>query len=263
MSRCKRQCSSGKQKADLAQLPPTLRWPVLFKLPRCILLIRFLILPCSFAESTLNYTEQKKALRGLVQAFLVTFNDLSIETWLMHGTLLGWWWNKQILPWDSDIDVQVSETSMFFLAAYYNMSVFYHRMPGKPKGREYLLEVNPHYQNRGQTDKLNVIDARWIDMESGLFIDITTVRYNMTHPAGEGMMSCKDGHEFRDTYLFPLRSALFEGVRTKIPYRYRELLVGEYGEKALSLTEFKNHRFDDDQMEWIPVTEEMKSRADL
>lgn len=86
---------------------------------------------------------------------------------------------------------------MHMLASYYNMSTFHYRTPRMPEGRDYLLEVNPNYINREQTDKLNVIDARWIDTESGMFIDITTVRYNLTHPAGEGILSCKDGHEFR------------------------------------------------------------------
>ncbi len=71
------------------------------------------------------------------------------------------------MPWDSDIDVQVSEASMFYLAAYYNMSVFHYMTPRIPEGRDYMLEVNPNYKNREQTDKLNVIDARWIDTESG------------------------------------------------------------------------------------------------
>lgn len=60
-----------------------------------------------------------------------------------------------------------------------------------------MLEINPHYINPAQTDKLNVIDARWIDTENGLFIDITTARYNHSHPAGPGMLICKDGHEYR------------------------------------------------------------------
>jgi len=135
----------------------------------------------------------------------------------MHGTLLGWWWNRkvgaatslqrleskltssvsQILPWDSDSDVQVSEPSMHYLAAYYNMTVFHYKTPRIPEGRDYMLEINPYYVNREQTDKLNVIDARWVDTDTGLFIDITTARYNLTHPAGEGMLSCKDGHEYR------------------------------------------------------------------
>jgi hypothetical protein len=93
--------------------------------------------------------------------------------------------------------MQVAEESMHFLAAYYNMSVFHYKTPRIPNGRDYMLEINPHYKIRDQSDGLNVIDARWIDTETGLFIDITTVRKNYTHPAGPSILSCKDGHEFR------------------------------------------------------------------
>jgi phosphorylcholine metabolism protein LicD len=42
----------------------------------------------------------------------------------------------------------------------------------------------------------------------------------------------------QDTYLYPLRETTFEGVTAKIPYKYRDFLAGEYGEKALSNTEY-------------------------
>ncbi|CCC10359.1 hypothetical protein SMACR_02931 [Sordaria macrospora] len=159
-----------------------------------------------FAEKALGYQEQKAALKNLVRTFLETMRDLGIETWLMHGSLLGWWWNKQIMPWDSDVDVQVTEPSMYFLATYYNMSVFHYKTPRLPAGRNYMLEVNPNFSNGDQSDWRNVIDARWIDTESGLFIDITTARYNLTHPEGQGMMSCKDGHEFRVAIAISVKS---------------------------------------------------------
>lgn len=139
----------------------------------------------------------RHALKVLLQTYLATCRDLGIETWLMHGTLLGWWWNKQILPWDTDADVMVSEPSIYRLAANYNMTTYHYRYPAIPKGRSFQLEVNPHYTTRGEDDKLNVVDARWIDMENGLFIDITTARYDMEHPNGAGVLTCKDGHEFR------------------------------------------------------------------
>lgn len=91
----------------------------------------------------------------------------------------------------------VTESSIYYLAAYYNMTTFWFKTPGYKQGKNYLLEINPNYENREQTDVHNHIDARWIDTETGLFIDITAARYNLTHPQGEGMMSCKDGHEFR------------------------------------------------------------------
>ena len=129
--------------------------------------------------------------------------DLGAETWIIHGTLLGWWWNRkvrpdalslplpgikqlQILPWDSDIDVQMTNTTVHFLASYYNMTI--HNF----KKRNYLLEVNPKYTDNSYEDYLNVIDARWIDTETGLFIDITAVR---PRPGKKNVLCSKDQHE--------------------------------------------------------------------
>jgi len=50
-----------------------------------------------FATQELSYNERKLALKNLVQTYLATFADLGVETWLMHGSLLGWWWNKKVL----------------------------------------------------------------------------------------------------------------------------------------------------------------------
>ena len=104
----------------------------------------------------------------------------------------------QILPWDSDIDVQMTVETLSFLASYYNMSVFHHHLPHIPEGRDYLFEINPGFATEGPFDKLNMIDARWIDMETGLFIDITTVRPNHTARAlgVEGALMCKDKHKY-------------------------------------------------------------------
>jgi phosphorylcholine metabolism protein LicD len=176
-------------------------------------------------------------------------HDIGAETWIMHGSLLGWWWNRKIMPWDSDVDVQMSESSMDYLARYYNMTVNHYRLPGLPQGRDYMLEVNPHYLNGSITDWLNVIDARWIDTESGLFIDITTLRRNETH---DGNMYCKDRHHYRTKDIFPLRESNFEGTPVKIPYAYAELLEEEYGPKCLTQKHFENHYFDTEKMEWIP-----------
>ncbi|TVY84449.1 Protein MNN4 [Lachnellula suecica] len=210
-----------------------------------------------FADHQLGYRERKQALSNLIQTYLATMADVGVETWLMHGTLLGWWWNRKILPWDSDSDVQVSESSMHYLASYYNMTVFHYKTPRIPEGRDYMMEINPHYENREQTDKLNVIDARWVDTSSGLFIDITTARYNWTHPAGDGMLSCKDGHEYRDSYIFPLRETFFEGTPAKIPFAYKEILEAEYKQKALTQVDFEGHHFDEDKLEWIPVPKKL------
>jgi hypothetical protein len=103
---------------------------------------------------------------------------------------------RQILPWDTDIDVQLSEPGIHFLADYYNMTEHHFNLPGVSGGRTYLLEVNPHYAVRTTADVLNRIDARWIDTSSGLFIDITTVRADdeRRNKGRPGALICKDTH---------------------------------------------------------------------
>ncbi|OCK76070.1 hypothetical protein K432DRAFT_272905, partial [Lepidopterella palustris CBS 459.81] len=208
-----------------------------------------------FADKILTYDERRVHLTALMQTYLSTMNDIGAETWIMHGSLLGWWWNRKIMPWDSDVDVQMSFRSMKFLADYYNMTVHHYKLPNISNGRNYMLEVNPHYKNDSIADRLNVIDARWIDTETGLFIDITTLRKN--HTAEEmglqGVMMCKDRHHYLEKDIFPLRDSVFENMPVKIPYAYSALLEEEYGAKSLTQTDFENHHFDPEKMEWIPV----------
>ena len=79
------------------------------------------------------------------------------------------------------------------------MTEHHFNVPGVDGGRTYVLEVNPNYVIRSTADKSNVIDARWIDMNTGLFIDITALRQDdgkrrVNHVAGA--MMCKDGHVY-------------------------------------------------------------------
>ena len=121
-------------------------------------------------------------------------------------------------------------------------------------GRDYLLEVNPHYLNASTSDWLNVIDARWIDTESGLFIDITTLRVDRDEkPNGDvPNMYCKDKHRYKYKDIFPLRQSEFEATPVKVPYAYSELLEAEYGPKSLTNKNFANHVFSEQQQIWIP-----------
>ncbi|KAL7939788.1 mannosylphosphorylation protein [Trichoderma chlorosporum] len=208
-----------------------------------------------FSHDILEDPEQREAIKVLVQTYLATFRDLGIQTWLMHGTLLGWWWGKKVMPWDYDADVQITEADMYLLAAYHNMTVYYYKYGTMDKGRFFQLEVNPYFVHRDQDDTSNVIDARWIDMQNGLYIDITAARYALNHEQGEGVLYDKYGHEYRDTYVFPLRDTTFEGVPCKIPYRYEEMLQAEYGRKSLTRTEYHGYTFDNETRTWVPMEE--------
>lgn len=167
-----------------------------------------------FADRPLNYDEKRIHLTALIQTYLSTMNDIGAETWIMHGSLLGWFWNRKVMPWDSDIDVQMTEKSMEHLANYYNMTMHHFKLPGIPEGRDYMLEINPNWKNGSIADSLNMIDGRWVDTDTGLFIDITTLRPNLTAQAEghEGYMMCKDRHHYNFTDIFPLRGRVSEYI---------------------------------------------------
>ncbi|KIX04552.1 uncharacterized protein Z518_05422 [Rhinocladiella mackenziei CBS 650.93] len=215
-----------------------------------------------FAANQLGKEDRLPHLTALMQTFLATMADIGAETWIMHGTLLGWWWNQKILPWDSDIDVQVSEPTIAFLAKYYNMTEYHFKLPGVKNGRTYLMEINPHFTIRDVEDKLNVIDARWIDTQTGLFIDISTVRANDTARAEgiQGALMCKDKHKYLEQDIFPLRDSFFEGIHVKIPFEYASLLEEEYGRKALTLTTYERHKFNQTSKLWEPIQDTASPR---
>ena len=49
-----------------------------------------------FTDHVLPYEEQKSNLTLLMQSYLASMADLGAETWIIHGTLLGWWWNRKV-----------------------------------------------------------------------------------------------------------------------------------------------------------------------
>ncbi|QPC63392.1 hypothetical protein HYE67_005623 [Fusarium culmorum] len=206
-----------------------------------------------YFDEALEPAAQNARIKVLMQTYLATFRDLGVQTWLMHGSLLGWWWGKKVMPWDLDADVSVTEADMYLLSTYYNMTIYYYQYDGCPGGCFFQLEINPAFKHRGRDDWMNVIDARWVDMQTGLFIDITAARYDPGHQMGEGVMYDKHDHEFKDKYIFPLLDTTFEGVPAKIPYRYEEMLTSEYGLAAVANTEYNGYRFDTQRMQWIPV----------
>ncbi|CAG8262647.1 unnamed protein product [Penicillium salamii] len=158
----------------------------------------------------------------------------------------------QIFPWDNDLDVQISEATIHFLADYYNMTEHHFDIPNVKGGRTYMLEINPNYVVKSEEDTLNKIDARWIDMSSGLFIDITAVRKDeeKRSQGNPEALTCKDKHHYDESDIFPLRESLFEGVTVKIPYAYTYLLEEEYSAKALTRTSFYGHTFNEQTKIW-------------
>ncbi|KAI1809324.1 LicD family-domain-containing protein [Poronia punctata] len=202
-----------------------------------------------YFQGKVPYEDHRPVLRHLIRSYLTAFREIGAETWLAHGSLLGWWWNGHIMPWDYDLDVQVSVATLRFLSERYNQSI--HEYNTKIK-KTYLLDINPHYDDMTKGNGANIIDARWIDTSNGMFIDITGLRErDLEH--SPGVWSCKNNHRYRTTELWPLRRTEFEGVEAWIPYAFDKVLVDEYGPRCLVVTEWAGHRWNPELREWIKV----------
>jgi hypothetical protein len=56
----------------------------------------------SFADQPLPDDQVTPHLSALIQTYLSTMSSIGAETWIMHGTLLSWWWNQKVsssCPW--------------------------------------------------------------------------------------------------------------------------------------------------------------------
>ncbi|TVY52295.1 Protein MNN4 [Lachnellula cervina] len=215
-----------------------------------------------FNGEEVTYDERVDTLQHLVRSYLSVFREKNIETWIAHGTLLGWWWNGKIMPWDWDLDVQVSASTLTWLGENLNMTTHNYtsvKEDGTSETREYLLDINPNIVERIRGDGQNVIDARWIDVHNGLFIDITGLAE--TNPSTQpGIWSCKNFHRYRTRDLYPLRETVFENVPALVPYSFDRILTEEYSARALTKTMHEGHRWMPEQKEWIKLEQQQLDR---
>jgi hypothetical protein len=182
------------------------------------------------------------SMTPLIQSYLHAMASLGIETWLAHGTLLGWYWGKRVLPWDNDGDAHISVESLETIVNHgHNMSV-YERYPEGPQPHtgQYLLDINPHWKDQrvgSPWQDENRIDARFVDMSNGAFIDVTAVTTVVSHRCT--FLVSRDGHRYPYDSVFPLQLSSFEDMAAYVPSQPERLLREEYGQEALEREVFR------------------------
>ncbi|OAR00025.1 hypothetical protein LLEC1_00476 [Akanthomyces lecanii] len=221
-----------------------------------------------YFKGEVAYNERLAMLRSLIRSYLETMQAEGVETWLAHGTLLGWWWNAQVMPWDYDLDVQVSITTMEWLAANLNGTEHTHATSREFEvplidaslNRTYLLDINPHYTDLASGGGENIIDGRWIDTDTGMFVDITVLRERPFQQV-PGVWSCKNGHQYEAQDLWPLRVTEFEGTEARIPHSVEKILGKEYHLRSLERETHEYHHWNHDLKQWVMNDPEQRGRA--
>lgn len=64
-------------------------------------------LDARYGKVTNSQIEKLSALKLLFKNWAEFADYHKLPYWISHGALIGWYWTKKLLPWDSDFDIQV------------------------------------------------------------------------------------------------------------------------------------------------------------
>ncbi|RLV90287.1 Uncharacterized protein JA1_004665 [Spathaspora sp. JA1] len=194
-------------------------------------------------------TELELTLHRMIRTWLSFTRKTGITTWIAHGSLLSWYWNGLAFPWDNDIDVQVPIMDLHKLSLEYNQTLVVED-PEDGFGR-YFLDCGTFLTQREKGNGQNNIDARFIDIDTGLYIDITALAVSNTEPPKDyeemlpstfkkndqdytvqnsllQLYNCRNNHFASYEELSPLVKTSVEGEIGYVPQRYTSILLREY-----------------------------------
>lgn len=217
--------------------------------------------------------EQTNTLHRMVRTWLSFTRKQGIITWMAHGSLLSWYWNGIAFPWDNDIDVQMPIMHLHKLSMNFNQSLIIE--DGEDGFGRYFLDCGAYIVTRDHNNGNNNIDARFIDVDSGLYIDITGLavssdkmpgryndlmkKYNTPNNIGSyetndalNIYNCRNNHFSSLSELSPLVKTFVEGEVAYIPKRYSDILTFEYKDKGLLQKFFKGMLFMPQLRLWVP-----------
>ncbi|ODV64748.1 hypothetical protein HYPBUDRAFT_145585 [Hyphopichia burtonii NRRL Y-1933] len=184
--------------------------------------------------------------------------EKGIVTWIMHGPLLSWYWDGLMFPFDVDIDIQMPMIELARLAKDYNQTLVLED-PTEGYGK-FLIDVGTYIHNRDISQNSNHIDARFVDVDSGIYIDITALAKSKANTPEEynnnALVNINKGfnddqieiyndrrkHFYTLEQLSPLKYSLIGGVPVYVPLTITDRLIFEYS-KGLSSYEFRDWYF--------------------
>ncbi|CAX44509.1 mannosylphosphorylation of N-linked oligosaccharides effector, putative [Candida dubliniensis CD36] len=164
-----------------------------------------------------------------------------IVSWIAHGPLLSWYWDGLMFPFDIDIDLQMPSSELNRLAANYNMTLVIEDL-NEGYGK-YLIDCSTFIHHRNVAGRDNHIDARFIDVDTGTYIDITGMGLNDEKPpshydnyikektaANESVELYMDRRKHWLNYekINPLRYSMLGGVPVFVPNDIMSMLNQEY-----------------------------------
>ncbi|AAS53787.2 AFR416Cp [Eremothecium gossypii ATCC 10895] len=194
-----------------------------------------------FFRGAISYGEIRARLDALIRAWLSFTNSSNLVTWVAHGSMYAWMYDGLAFPWDGDHDVQMPIRHLHMLAERFNQTVVVDD-PTVGNGR-YFIDVTSSITSRVHGNGKNNIDARFIDVDSGLYVDITglSVSSDPVNMRYDWLVE-KFWQERNNGTAFYRDPNIIPGYTDLTP---KELLEKEKSEKGNGVTELRiNHLTD-------------------
>lgn len=198
-------------------------------------------------------------LERLLRNWFKFTEKYGIVSWIAHGPLLSWYWNGAVFPYDNDLDVQMSIKHLLKLGELYNQTLVVedlHEGLGK-----YLIDVGTYIHNRDISRHENHIDARFIDVDTGIYIDITGLAIGEGRRYSRGRKSSKIHDRRKHNYdideLVPLKLSMLNGVPCYINNKVVGNLHQEY-RAGIKRKSYLDYYFSSKLNIWIHAKTAMK-----
>lgn len=194
-------------------------------------------------------------LEKLLRNWFRFTQEKGFVSWIMHGPLLSWYWNGLMFPFDNDIDVQMPIKDMVRLGELYNQTLVIEDVD-EGYGK-FLVDIGTFIHNRDISRKANHIDARFIDVDTGIYIDITglsvsdavvpieyaeTDLFDLVNDNGYELVNDRRKHFYKFDQISPLKYTMMNGVPLHIPKQITKRLRFEYP-NGVNRPEFSNWFF--------------------
>lgn len=222
-------------------------------------------LSAPFFKRFISNRERQSVIQHMVRAWFKFAEASGAVSWINYGSLLGWAYNGVNMPWDTDVDIQIPIAQLDKLSRKFNSTIIIENP--KDGNAKYLFEVSPTYIRHG--NGRNFIDARFIEINSGLYIDISVLSHTGEQPPSELMeglsedeklrampVHCKNWNWHLLDEILPLRHTFFEDSSVYIPKNILSILLRKYGRESFTTKLlFFGHHYDKDLLLWVPDSE--------
>ncbi|KAG7665486.1 uncharacterized protein J8A68_000888 [[Candida] subhashii] len=217
-------------------------------------------------------------LHALVKVLFKLANAYNLRCWIVHGSLLSWYWNGLRFPWDNDIDISMPIDDLHRLTRQFNQSLivdFGNDIDSQIRYGRFFLDSTAFISRRTRENGNNNIDARLIDIDTGMYIDITGLALTDTKaPERDDYLlkatkyerdsernipnksiteydvnsflqtyNCKNNHFFSLKEVSPLRLSLFDGEYMYVPNQVTKVLMSDFSPISLVNKKFQGYTY--------------------